>query len=55
MLIPSQISDPAKKKALVDFLTWMLGDGQKDCPALSYAPLPAAVVAKEKKQIALIK
>jgi phosphate transport system substrate-binding protein len=55
MLIPSQITDPAKKKAITDFLTWMLGDGQKDCQALSYAPLPAAVGTKEKKQIAQIK
>lgn len=55
LLIPSQIANPAKKKAITDFLTWMLADGQKDAQALSYAPLPAAVVAKEKKQIALIK
>jgi len=55
MLIPSQISDPAKKKAITEFLTWMLTEGQKDAQALSYAPLPPAVVAKEKKQIALIK
>jgi len=55
MLIPSQISDAGKKKAITDFLTWMLGDGQKDCQALGYSPLPAAVVAKEKKQIALVK
>ncbi len=55
MLIPSQIPDAAKKKAVVDFLTWMLADGQKDAAGLQYAPLPASVVAKEKKQIALIK
>ena len=55
MLIPSQISDATKKKAIVDFLNWMLTDGQKDAQGLSYAPLPASVVAKEKKQIALIK
>ena len=55
MLIPNQIKDPAKKKGITDFLTWMLADGQKDAQGLSYAPLPAAVVAKEKKQIALIK
>ena len=46
MLIPSQISDPAKKKAITEFLTWMLTEGQKDAQALSYAPLPPAVVAK---------
>jgi len=55
MLIPSQFSDPAKKKAITDFLNWMLTEGQKDAQGLSYAPLPAAVAAKEKKQIALIK
>jgi phosphate transport system substrate-binding protein len=55
MLIPSHISDPAKKKAITDFLGWMLTEGQKDCQAMSYAPLPASVVAKEKQQIAQIK
>ena len=30
LLVPSQIKDAAKKKAIVDFLTWMLGPGQKD-------------------------
>jgi len=55
LLIPSQIADANKKKAITGFLTWMLADGQKDAQGLSYAPLPAAVVAKEKKQIATIK
>jgi|SRR6185437_664039 len=55
LLIPSQIADAGKKKAVVDFLNWMLVDGQKDAPGLQYAPLPPAVVAKEKKQIASIK
>ena len=54
MLIPTRISDPAKKKAITDFLNWMLTDGQKECEAMSYAPLPASVVAKEKTQIAQI-
>jgi phosphate transport system substrate-binding protein len=55
LLIPSEIKDPAKKKAITDFLAWMLTAGQKDAEGLSYAPLPKAVVAKEQKQIALIK
>jgi phosphate transport system substrate-binding protein len=29
LLIPSKIDDPAKKKAIVAFLHWMLADGQK--------------------------
>ena len=55
MLVPSEIKDPAKKKAITDFLAWMLTTGQKDCEGLSYAPLPKAVVAKEQKQIAMVK
>ena len=51
LLIPSKIQDPVKKKAIKDFLAWMLADGQKMTEALSYAPLPKAVVAKELKQI----
>lgn len=52
LLIPSKISDPVKKKAIVDFLGWMLNDGQNMVEALSYARLPKEVVAMEKKAIA---
>jgi phosphate transport system substrate-binding protein len=55
MLIPTQIPDAAKAKAIKIFLQWMLTDGQKGCAALSYAPLPKEVVAKEMKQIAMVK
>ena len=54
LLVPSKIPDPAKKKAITDFLTWMLGPGQKMTDALSYAPLPKSVVAKEVKAISKI-
>jgi phosphate transport system substrate-binding protein len=54
LLIPEKISDPIKKKAIKDFLAWMLTDGQKMTEALAYAPLPKAVVAKEQKAIAKI-
>ena len=33
----------------------MLTTGQEDAAGMSYAPLPKPVVAKEQKQIALIK
>jgi len=55
LLIPSQIEDGAKGKIIVEFLKWMLADGQKETTALAYAPLPKEVVAKEEKQIAEIK
>jgi phosphate transport system substrate-binding protein len=54
LLIPAKIADPAKKKAIVEFLNWMLKDGQTECAALSYAPLPPQVVAKELKAISQI-
>jgi phosphate transport system substrate-binding protein len=55
LLIPSRFPDAAKGKAIVDFLKWMLTEGQKQVTALSYAPLPGEVVAKEEKQISMIK
>jgi len=55
LLIPSTISDGAKRTAITGFLHWMLTDGQKYTEALSYAPLPKEVVAKEMKQIPDIK
>jgi phosphate transport system substrate-binding protein len=54
LLVPSKIDDPTKKKAIVDFLHWMLKDGQGMVEALSYAKLPKEVVAKETKAISLI-
>lgn len=54
LLIPTKFKETDKKKAIVDFLAWMLDDGQKLTAALSYAPLPASVVAKEKTAISKI-
>jgi phosphate transport system substrate-binding protein len=55
LLIPDKISDATKKKSITEFLQWMLTTGQGDAAGMSYAPLPKQVVAKEQKQIALIK
>lgn len=55
LLIPQHIADRTKRKNLVEFLGWMLGPGQKLTEALSYAPLPKAVVDKEKAQIAQVR
>jgi phosphate transport system substrate-binding protein len=54
LLVPAKIADPAKKKAIVDFLKWSLGDGQNATEALSYAKLPKEVVARELKAISKI-
>jgi phosphate transport system substrate-binding protein len=55
LLIPEKIDNPGKEKAITEFLKWMLTTGQADAQGMSYAPLPMTVVAKEMKQIALIK
>jgi phosphate transport system substrate-binding protein len=54
LLVPTRIQDATKRKGLIEFLRWMLGPGQKLTEALSYAPLPANVAAKEVKAISNI-
>jgi len=51
LLIPSKIQDQAKKKAIKEFLQWMLTDGQNMVEALAYARLPKEVIAMEQKAI----
>ena len=51
LLIPTNPADANKGKILKDFLYWMLDKGQTMVEALSYAPLPKDVVAKEKAAI----
>lgn len=54
LLIPSRFEEPARKQTITDFLRWMLADGQKLAPALSYAPLPDEVVKQETAAISQI-
>jgi phosphate transport system substrate-binding protein len=44
LLVPKSYANPAKGKALVDFVKWAIHDGQKDAVGLDYAPLPTKVV-----------
>jgi phosphate transport system substrate-binding protein len=54
LLIPSRIQDQAKRKAISEFLTWMLTTGQKTAPLLDYAPLPKSVADREAKAVSSI-
>jgi len=54
LLVPSRIQEPQKKKAIVDFLSWMLADGQNLVEALAYARLPQQVVVKETQAISRV-
>lgn len=55
LLVPTTIADAGKKKAIVEFLHWMVKDGQKYAGNLGYAPLPKEVAAKVEKSIAQVK
>lgn len=55
LLIPVQSKSVANGKILADFLNWMVSDGQKMTSALSYAPLPENVAAKEREAVKLVK
>jgi len=57
LLVPEKIQDQSKKKAIVDYLKWFLGDeaqAMAEVPGMDYARLPKVVVAKELKAIAKI-
>jgi hypothetical protein len=41
------MSDLAKQDALLEFLQWVLTDGQKACSALAYTPLPKEVADQQ--------
>jgi phosphate transport system substrate-binding protein len=55
LLVYQSQSDKAKGQALVGFLRWMVGEGQKLAADLGYAPLPAGVGAKVEKAIEKVK
>jgi phosphate transport system substrate-binding protein len=51
LLVPSRISDTDRGGAIKQFLSWMLTDGQRFAPPLSYAPLPESVITLEQQAI----
>ena len=53
LLIPTKFSDPAKGKAVADFLHWMLQNGENEAAGLGYAPLPKPVA--DKVALAIVK
>jgi phosphate transport system substrate-binding protein len=46
LLIPVHFADPAKGKAMKDFLGWMLAHGESEAASMDYAPLPKPVADK---------
>ncbi|HTJ86710.1 MAG TPA: phosphate ABC transporter substrate-binding protein PstS [Terriglobales bacterium] len=54
LLIPTQWKDSSKQKAVVDFLNWMLDQGQSMTTPLDYAALPESLRQKEHQVISQI-
>ncbi len=55
LLIPADWKDKTKEKVIVDFLNWMLDQGQTMTADLNYAPLPDGVKQKEREAIKTIR
>jgi phosphate transport system substrate-binding protein len=55
ILLYESPQDKAQSKAMVDFMKWAYGDGQKYASELGYAPLPEAVVKLVLAQLAKVK
>jgi phosphate transport system substrate-binding protein len=52
VIFEKQPSD--RQKVVVDFLRWATHEGQKEAPALHYAPLPKGLVDRIDKKLALV-
>jgi phosphate transport system substrate-binding protein len=55
LLLYENPKDKAQAKVMVDFVKWMLSDGQKFAGQLGYAPLPDAVVKLELAALTKVK
>jgi phosphate transport system substrate-binding protein len=51
IVVPAHIPDEARRNALIGFLKWMVGPGQRQAAALGYLPLPAELSKKEQDAI----
>ena len=54
LLVPADWKDKTKQKVFVDFLHWMLDQGQTMTSELNYAPLPDSVKEKEREAVKMI-
>jgi phosphate transport system substrate-binding protein len=51
LLVPKEMTDMAKARALLEFVWWAIHDGERYTTALAYAPLPARVVQLEEQHL----
>ncbi len=43
LVIPAETSDSAKRAAIMELFRWVLTEGQNECSALGYAPIPRGI------------
>jgi phosphate transport system substrate-binding protein len=55
LLVYQNQTDATKGKKLVDYIRWMLTDGEKEAAALDYAPLPQAMVTQLDQRLSTVK
>jgi len=55
LLVPAASKDSTKGKVIVDFLNWMLNQGENETAALYYAPLPKPVADRVRATIKQLK
>ena len=55
LLVYQNQKDATKGKKLVDYIHWMLTEGEKEAAALDYAPLPQAMVTQLDQRLSTIK
>jgi phosphate transport system substrate-binding protein len=53
-LIPEEVTNPAKRQALIEFIRWVLTDGQAEAEGALYAPLPSRIREMELKTLSTI-
>jgi phosphate ABC transporter phosphate-binding protein len=50
-VVPARIDDPQKKRAIKEFLQWMLGPGQNQAAALGYVSIAPDVLLREQHML----
>jgi hypothetical protein len=51
---PEDVTNPAKRQALIELIRWVLTDGQAEAEGALYAPLPSRIREMELKTLSTI-
>jgi phosphate transport system substrate-binding protein len=54
LVVPAETLDSAKRRAIMELFRWVLTDGQRECSALGYAPIPREIAQTQLQHLAAI-